>query len=99
MNAQDLHTVNVPFRDQILSLARCHGVQRVSVFGSFARGEETESSDIDLLVDMEEGRSLFDLISFKLDLEELLGREVDVVSRNGLSPYLAEHILAEEIPL
>ena len=89
----------MPFRKDILRLARQHGVQRVSLFGSVARGETTESSDVDLLVDMESGRTLFDLIAFKLDVEELLGCEVDVVSRGGLSPYLAEYILAEEIPL
>jgi len=50
-------------------------------------------------VDVEEGRSLFDLIAFKLDAEELLGRKVDVVTRTGLSPYLAPHILAGEVPL
>jgi predicted nucleotidyltransferase len=91
--------VDFPFRDEILHLARRHGVQQVSLFGSVARQQATESSDIDLLVQMEEGRTLFDLIAFKLDVEELLGRQVDVVSREGLSPYLSEYILAEERPL
>ena len=89
----------IPFRQEVLHLARQHGVQRVSLFGSLARGEATESSDVDLLIDMEEGRTLFDLIAFKLAVEERLGCQVDVVSRNGLSPYLEQYILAEEIPL
>jgi len=87
------------FRQGILRIAHQHGVQQVSLFGSAARGEATGLSDVDLLVKMEEGRSLFDLIAFKLAVEELLGRQVDVVSRDGISPYLAEYILAEEIPL
>ena len=86
-------------RQGILRIARLHGVRRVSVFGSVARGEATEVSDVDLLVEMEQERSLFDLIAFKLDVEALLGCEVDVVSREGVSPYLAEYIFAEEVPL
>ena len=92
-------SVVVSFREDILRLARQYGVRQVSLFGSAARGQATESSDIDLLVQMEEGRTLFDLIAFKLDVEALLDCEVDVVSRDGLSPYLAAYILAEEIPL
>ena len=76
-------------RAQLLCLAQRHGVKHVSVFGSLARGETSPGSDVDLLMDVEEGRSLFDLIAFKVDAEELLGREVDVVTRAGLSPYLA----------
>ena len=91
--------VDIPFREDILHLARQHGVRQVSLFGSVAKGQATESSDVDLLVQMEEGRTLFDLIAFKLDVEALLGRKVDVVSREGLSPYLSEYILAEEMPL
>ena len=96
---RDSRTAYVPHRDDILRIARRHGVQRVALFGSVARGEATESSDVDLLVTMEDGRSLFDLIAFKLDVEALLGRNVDVVSRDGISPYLADYIFAEEIPL
>jgi predicted nucleotidyltransferase len=86
-------------REEILSLARLHGVRQVPVFGSAARGEAIEASDIDLLVEMEEGCSLLDLIAFKLDVEALLGCEVDVVSREGVSPYLAEYIFAEGVLL
>ena len=97
--SEDPKVANWAFREEILRLAHQHGVQQVSLFGSAARGELTESSDIDLLVKMEEGRTLFDLIAFKLGAEALLGREVDVVSRDGVSPYLAEYIFGEEIPL
>jgi predicted nucleotidyltransferase len=99
IRADETRRADIPFREDILRLARQHGVRRVSLFGSVARGEATASSDIDLLVDMETGRTLFDLIAFKLDTEALLGREVDVVSREGLSPHLAEYILSEETPL
>jgi predicted nucleotidyltransferase len=86
-------------REEILGLARRHGMRRVSVFGSAAKGEGSKPGDVDLLVDVEEGRSLFDLIAFKLDVEALLGCEVDVVSRDGVSPHLAEYVFGEEVAL
>lgn len=63
------------------------GAGNVRVFGSTGRGEQGASSDLDLLVDMAEGRSLFDLIALSNDLEESLGVEVDVVTEASLSPY------------
>lgn len=95
----ELETRLLEKREEMLSLARRHGMRSVSVFGSTARGEARQSSDVDLLVEVEEGRSLFDLIAFKLDVEALLGCEVDVVSRNGVSPHLAEYVFAEEVVL
>lgn len=86
-------------RTQILQLAARHGAQRVRVFGSIIRGTATERSDIDLLVAFEPDRSLLDLIGFKQDLQDLLGRPVDVVSEGGLSPYLKDRILQEAQPL
>lgn len=80
-------------------LASMHGVKSVRVFGSVARGEATANSDLDLLVDMELGRSLLDLVAFWQDLEEALGRRVDVVSEGGVSPYLRERIFREAQPL
>ena len=85
-------------RPQILQLAVRHGAKRVRVFGSIIRGTATESSDIDLLVAFEPDRSLLDLIGFKQDLQDLLGRPVDVVSEGGLSPYLKDRILQEAKP-
>jgi hypothetical protein len=86
-------------RDAILRLAEHHGATNVRVFGSVARGEEGPDSDIDLLVTMGNGRSYFDLVGLWQDLEELLGRKVDVVTDGGLSPYLKDRILAEAVPL
>ncbi len=87
------------YRQQILALARQRGAQNVRVFGSFARDEQTKQSDIDLLVCMEQGRSLLDLIAFLRAVRELTGREVDVVDDRGISPYLKKRILSEAVPL
>jgi hypothetical protein len=88
-----------PRREEILRLAARYGVERVRVFGSFARGDAGAESDLDLLVAFRDGRSLFDLIGFGQDVGDLLGREVDVVSERGVSPYLQDRIFAEVVPL
>lgn len=86
-------------RDAILAIARRHGVQRVRLFGSVVRGEDRPDSDVDVLAQFEDGRSLLDLAGFGLDLEDLLGRKVDVVSEGGLSPYIENRVLHEAVPL
>lgn len=86
-------------RDEILRLAEMHGARNVRVFGSVARGEANQESDIDILVHMEDGRSYFDLVDLLDALQELLGRNVDIVDDDGLSPYLKDRILAEAIPV
>jgi len=86
-------------QESILHLAALHGARNIRVFGSVARGDATETSDVDFLVDMEEGRSLLDLVGLWQDLQDLLGRKVDVVSDGGISPYLRTKILAEAVPL
>jgi predicted nucleotidyltransferase len=80
---------------EIRRIARAHGVVRLRVFGSHASGTATASSDLDLLVDLKPRRDLLDLIGFKLDLEDLLGCRVDVVTEGSLSPYLRARILRE----
>ena len=87
------------YRAEILDVAVRHGARDVRVFGSLARGEGTESSDLDLLVKLGEGRSLLDLVGIKQDLEDLLHRSVDVVTEKALSPYLRDRVLSEAIPL
>jgi len=82
-------------RDQILRIASRHGAHNVRVFGSVARGDADESSDIDLLVDFEPDRSLLDHAALVLDLEELLGRKVDVVTEKGIYWLLRRRILKE----
>ena len=82
-------------RDQILRIASRHGAHNIRVFGSVARGDADESSDIDLLVDFELDRSLLDHAALVLDLEELLGRKVDVVTEKGIYWLLRRRILKE----
>ena len=86
-------------RQTILDLATRHGARNVRVFGSMVRGDARPNSDIDLLVEIEPGRTLLDLIAFEQDLEELLGCPVEVLTEGGLSPYLQERILAEAAAL
>ncbi|MFN8625541.1 MAG: nucleotidyltransferase family protein [Candidatus Binatia bacterium] len=81
--------------EEIRQIARQHGARRIRVFGSRARGDAGASSDVDLLVELESGRDLLDLVALKQDLEALLGCPVDVVEEEGLSPYLRERVLAE----
>ena len=69
------------------------------VFGLIARGSETPESNIDLLVDFEPERSLYDLVGFQLDIESLFGRRADVVTEASLSTYLRQRVLAEACPL
>lgn len=86
-------------REEILRVADAHGARNVRVFGSVARGDAGPDSDIDFLVEMPKGRSLLDLVGLWQDLEELLGRKVDVVTDGGISPYLKDRILTEARPL
>jgi uncharacterized protein len=86
-------------RSEILRLAAQHGASNVRLFGSVARGEARPDSDVDILVAMEKGRNLLDLVGFWQDVEDLLGRRVDVISDGGVSPYLQARILSEAVPL
>ncbi len=87
------------YRDTIQTIAARHGASNIRVFGSFARGEAREDSDLDLLVDMESDRSLLDTIGFIQDLQEALGRKVDVVTERALHRLLRGRILEEAIAL
>jgi hypothetical protein len=86
-------------RSEIIELARARGATHVRVFGSVARGEAGEGSDIDFIVDLEPGRSLLDLGGLLMDLRDLLSRDVDVVSERGLRPRVAERVLADAVEL
>ena len=86
-------------RSEILDVARARGASRVRVFGSVARGEATETSDIDFLVDLEEGRSLLDLGGLLMDLRDLLGHDVDVVTESGLRSRVGHRVLADAVDL
>ncbi|MFQ5846849.1 MAG: nucleotidyltransferase family protein [Candidatus Methylomirabilales bacterium] len=86
-------------RDEILRIAAKRGARNVRVFGSAARGEADGASDIDLLVDLEPGRSLLDHTELILDLQELLGHKVDVLTENSIYWLLRRRILREARPL
>ena len=86
-------------REDILHTAAKYGAYNVRVFGSVARGEADEKSDIDLLVDMEPNRSLFDLGGLWTDLQDLLGHNVDVVPEDCLRTRIRARVLKEAVPL
>lgn len=79
-----------------MPILKRQGVLKAAVFGSAARGEMTKSSDVDLLVKLGKDKTLLDLVGLKLDLEEKLGRGVDVVSYGGIHPLLKDMILKEQ---
>ena len=86
-------------RCEIYEIARKHKAEKVYVFGSCARGEETPDSDIDFLVELQKGVSFRDLLGLQDGFEELLGCNVDVVSKNGLSPFIRNTVLSEAVLL
>jgi predicted nucleotidyltransferase len=86
-------------RDEILRIAARHGASNVRVFGSVARGEPKAESDVDLLVELERGRSLLDHAALMIELESLLGRRVDVATERGLKRRIRERILEEAVRL
>jgi predicted nucleotidyltransferase len=86
-------------RDEIIRVAEARGVRNVRVFGSVARGDAIESSDVDFLVDVDEGRTLFDLGGVLMDLRDLLGCDVDLVPANGLRERVRDRVLREAVAL
>jgi uncharacterized protein len=86
-------------RAAILEIAARYGARNVRIFGSVARGEATAESDVDVLVELESGRSLLDLSNLLLDLQDLLGCKVDVVTDRGLHWYIRDRVLQEALPL
>jgi len=86
-------------REGILHICTKYGARNVRIFGSVARGEADAQSDIDFLVEMEPGRSLFDLGGLQYELEQLLGCSVDVVTQRGLKARIRDRVLREAMPL
>jgi uncharacterized protein len=86
-------------RNEILHVAARHGAHHLRLFGSMARGEADERSDIDFLVELEKGRSLLDLGGLLMDLQDLLGRRVDVFTAKSLKARIRNRVLEEAVPL
>ncbi|KKP36331.1 hypothetical protein A2483_02320 [Candidatus Peregrinibacteria bacterium RIFOXYC2_FULL_33_13] len=81
---------------RILPILKKEGVEKAAIFGSFARGTNKAKSDIDLLVKLKKNKSLLDLVGLKIELEQKLGRKVDVITYNSLNPHLRKIILDEQ---
>jgi uncharacterized protein len=94
-----LDTLQHEKRTEILHLAELHGCRNVRVFGSVATGESNPASDVDFLVELERGRGLLDLGALLMDLQNLLGVEVDIVEASSIHPYVRDRVLAEARPL
>lgn len=84
-------------RETIRPVLRRHGIKRAGIFGSVVRGEATPESDVDILVELDEQASLLDFIGIKLELEDVLGRRVDLGQYAAIKPGLRERILREEV--
>jgi len=96
MEIEELLTIK---RLDILDIASHYGAYNVRVFGSVARGDVKNDSDIDFLVDLQQGRSLFDLGGLLMDLQALLHQKVDVITPAGLRPRIRSRVMKEAIPL
>ena len=97
--ASEIRQILSERREEILEVASKYGARNVRVFGSASRGQEDAESDLDLLVEMERGRSFFDLGGLLTELNELLSCPVDIVTEAGLKERIRDHVIAEAIPL
>jgi hypothetical protein len=86
-------------KSDILAIAARHGAANMRLFGSVARGDDSETSDVDLLVSMEKNRSLYDLIGLQQDVQKILNRKVDVLTDKSINSYLQTKILQEAVLL
>ena len=86
---------------KIIPILKKNNVARAGIFGSYARGEAKKRSDIDILIEVRKGKkfSLFDLVGVQMELEKKLGKKVDLLTYNGISPYLKKYILEDEIKI
>ena len=94
-----IYNISQEQRQKILQIAASHGARDVRIFGSMARGEARPDSDLDLLVKLDPGQSLLDIIALKQDLEDLIGCKVDVLTEAAISPYIREQVLKNAISL
>jgi hypothetical protein len=81
--------------NQVISFLKACGAKKISIFGSYVRGEATPESDLDVIVEFKQSISLLDLVGFELDLSDLLGIKVDLLTEKSISPYIIDDVLAE----
>jgi len=91
----DVSAINEALASNLSYLKKTYHVEKIGVFGSFSRGEETKSSDIDILIEFSKPISMFRFIELEEFLSKILGRKVDLVSKKALKPRIKEQILRE----
>ena len=91
-------TIN-EIKEKAIPILKNAGVKRSSLFGSYVRGEQRDDSDIDLLVDFPKGKSLFDLVEVKVQLEDVFGKKVDLVEYDRIKPRLKDYILSSQLQI
>jgi len=84
---------------KIIPILKKYGVTRASLFGSVVRGEETKESDIDILVEVPDSKSLFDMMDIQFELEDALKKKVDLIEYKGIKPALKDSILSSRLPI
>lgn len=93
------HTILQEIKNKIVPILKETGVTRAAIFGSVARGEQTKKSDVDILVDLPKGMSLFDVVDLEFKLEEAIQRKVDLVDFEAIKPRLKPYIMQDQIPI
>lgn len=96
-NKMDSHIEEI--KRKILPILRRHDVKKAGIFGSIVRGEAREGSDVDILVEIESDISLLDFVGIKLEIEEALGRKIDLVEYKTIKPLLKDRILSEQVKI
>ena len=89
--------LNEEIKKKIISILIKHGIKKILVFGSYVRNEATPKSDLDLIVEFPEGTSLIDHVGIEIELSEALNMKIDLLSRNGISPYIKNQVLKDAI--
>lgn len=86
-------------KKKVLPILEQAGVKRSSIFGSYVRGDQTEGSDIDILVELPKGSSLLDLIGLEMELKKVLGKKVDLLTYNSINPLLKNYIQKDQLQI
>lgn len=98
LRVNKVNFILLPIVKKIIVILKKYGVKKAGIFGSYARKEQTKSSDIDIIIDPPKGMGL-KFVTLARELEEEIGKKVDLVSYNGIHPMLKQHILKEEVPI